>query len=81
MIAREVFLSLEARSHLLALCDWIADQTSPDIALAYVERLEKDMRSFDLASERGARQADIRRDPVVEQVATLLLLSQQPSLV
>ncbi len=61
MIARDVILSPEARKHLLALYDWIADQASPDIALGYIERLERYVRSFDLASERGSRRDDIRK--------------------
>jgi toxin ParE1/3/4 len=56
---REVILSPEARADLLALYDWIADAASPEIALAYVERLEGFVRSFDVASERGTARDDI----------------------
>lgn len=60
MIRRAVILSPEARADLLHLYDWIAEAASPAAALAYVERIEAYLRSFDLASERGTLRDDIR---------------------
>lgn len=61
MIRREVILSPEPNANLLALYDWIAIQASPDIALGYIERLEKYVRGFDVASERGEGRDDVRK--------------------
>jgi toxin ParE1/3/4 len=61
VIRRTVVISPEARTDLLNLYDWIADQASPDIALGYIQRLETYVRGFDVAPERGTRRDDIRR--------------------
>lgn len=61
MIRRRVVLSPEARANLLDLYDWIAEQASPEIALAYIKRLEAYVHSFDVASERGTRRDEIRQ--------------------
>ena len=53
MIGRRVILSPEAEADLLALYDWIAERTLPQIALGYIDRLEIYIRGFDYASERG----------------------------
>ena len=37
---------------LLSLYAWIADATSSDIALGYIDRLEAYVRGFDVTSER-----------------------------
>lgn len=60
MIPREVILSPEAEANLLALYDWIADHASPDTALGYIQRLEKYVRGFDVASGRGTLRNEIR---------------------
>lgn len=60
MKARRVEFSDDARTDLIALYDWIADAASPDIALAYAERLERYCLDFDLASERGHLREDVR---------------------
>src|SRR5262249_48372231 len=56
-----VVFSPEAREDLFNIYDWIADAASPEVALAYVERIEAYIDGFDLASERGARRDDIRK--------------------
>lgn len=60
MTPQIVEFSDDARADLFALYDWIADAASPDIALAYVERLERYCLDFDYASERGQLRDDIR---------------------
>jgi toxin ParE1/3/4 len=57
---RTVILSPEAQADLLSLYAWIADATSPDIALGYIDRLETYVRGFDVASERGTLHDCIR---------------------
>lgn len=60
MIRREVILSPEAASHLSALYEWMAVQASPEIAIGYITRLEKFVRGFDVASERGTLRDESR---------------------
>ena len=60
MKRRKVRLSPEARDDLVRLYDWIAGRASPEVAMAYVERLEAYCVGFDLASERGHRRDDLR---------------------
>ena len=60
MIRRKVVLSPDAVADLANLYDWIADQASPDVALAYIGRLESHVMSFEVASERGTRRDHIR---------------------
>ena len=60
MRKRIVEISQDARADLIALYDWIAEATSPAIALSYIERLESYCRGFDLASERGHLREDVR---------------------
>jgi toxin ParE1/3/4 len=57
---REVIFAPEARDDLLRLYEWIADASSPIIALSYVERVEGWCGNLDLAAERGHRRDDIR---------------------
>ncbi|NMN69024.1 type II toxin-antitoxin system RelE/ParE family toxin [Rhizobium sp. 57MFTsu3.2] len=45
---------------LLSLYAWIADATSSDIALGYIDRLDAYVRGFDVAFERGALHDGIR---------------------
>ena len=60
MKRREVVFAPEAREDLAAVYDWIAEAASPELALRYVERLEKWCLGFDLAAERGHAREDIR---------------------
>ncbi len=61
MIRREVVLSPDAQADLAGLYDWIAEQASPEVALAYIERLEGYVMGFEVASERGTRHDHIRQ--------------------
>ena len=61
MIRRKVVLSPDALADLSDLYDWIAEQASPDVALAYIDRLESYVMGFDVASERGTRHDHIRQ--------------------
>lgn len=60
MIRREVIISPEAETDLLAIYDWVAEQGSPKTALSYIARIEAHLLRFDIASERGSRHDDIR---------------------
>lgn len=60
MKQRTVIYAPEARDDLIALYQWIAVRANPDIALGYIERIEKYCNGLDLASERGHRRDDIR---------------------
>lgn len=59
MIRRNVILSPEADADLLNLGAWIAEATSLEVAMCYVQRVENYVLSFDLASERGTLHADV----------------------
>jgi toxin ParE1/3/4 len=61
VIRRKVVLSPDAQADLASLYDWIADQASPEVAMAYIERLESYVMGFDVASERGTRHDHIRQ--------------------
>ena len=60
MIRRTVTYAPEAQRDLLALYDQIADAASPNVAFRYVDRVERWLDGFAMASERGARRDDIR---------------------
>lgn len=60
MRRRAVVFSLEARHDLLQIFDWITERAGPDVAMTYVERLEKYCLGFETASLRGRRRDDIR---------------------
>lgn len=60
MIRREVVYAPEALTDLIALYDWIADATSPQVAAVYLGRLQAYLDGFDLASERGTPRSDVR---------------------
>ncbi len=60
MKTRDVVFAPEARADLLALYEWISTKASPDVAMAYINRIERYCREFDLASERGHLRDDIR---------------------
>lgn len=61
MIRRKVVLSPDALADLSNLYDWIAGQASPEVALAYIERLESYVMGFEVASERGTCHDHIRQ--------------------
>lgn len=60
MIRRAVVFSPEARAELLELYDWVANAASPEISMAYVERIEQFLSGFEVGPERGTRRDDIR---------------------
>ena len=60
MIEYEVFFAPEAQDDLQAIYDWIADATSPDTAMSYIERIEAHCLSLKHQAERGHRRDDIR---------------------
>jgi toxin ParE1/3/4 len=57
---REVVLAPAAAADLNGLYDYIAAQSSPGRALAYIGRLEKYCAGFALMAERGTMRDDIR---------------------
>jgi toxin ParE1/3/4 len=57
---RAVIIGPDAESDLIRLFEWIAAAASPQIASAYLERLERHLGSLDIASERGVPRDDIR---------------------
>jgi len=57
---RDVIFAPEARADLLALYEWISAKASPDVAMTYIERIERYCSGFDLASQRGHMRDDIR---------------------
>ena len=60
MTPRDVIFAPEARADLLALYEWISAKASPDVAMTYIERIERYCSGFDLASQRGHMRDDIR---------------------
>ena len=60
MKERAVAYAPEARDDLLELYDWIARAASPEVALAYIERVEAFCGRLSIGSERGHRREDIR---------------------
>jgi toxin ParE1/3/4 len=50
----------EAQDDLLDLYDYIADRSSPQRALGYLERIEKTCKSLTSLPERGTRRDDLR---------------------
>ena len=60
MKVRQVVFSVEAEAELLEIYDWIADETAPDVALAYVGRLQEFCQRLEVGSERGRARDDIR---------------------
>ena len=59
MRARVVF-SPEARADLIGLYDYIAEQASPQRAMAYIDRIEAYCLAFADFPERGTRRDEIR---------------------
>lgn len=60
MKERDVVFAPEAEDDLLRLYDYIAEAASPNIAIGYIERVEKTCMSLSLASERGTSKDHIR---------------------
>ena len=60
MRERQVVFAPEAAEDLAALYDWIADAASPQIAIAYLARVEGFCMRLGIGSERGHLHADIR---------------------
>lgn len=55
-----VRFSRRARDQLLALDDYIADASSPDVAARFVDRLVAFCSSLAIFPERGSRRDDLR---------------------
>ena len=60
MKPRGIIFAPEARADLLALYEWISAKASPEVAMAYIGRIERYCSGFDLASQRGHSRDDIR---------------------
>lgn len=60
MKERPVVFAPEAAGDLVALYEWITDEASPDVALAYLERVEAFCHRLSKGSKRGHLRADIR---------------------
>lgn len=60
MKQRDVIFAPEARTDLLELYEWISAKASPEVAMTYIDRIERYCSGFDLASERGQARDDIR---------------------
>ena len=60
MKERQVVFAPEAAEDLAGLYDWIADAASPQIAIAYLARVEGFCMRLGIGSERGNLRADIR---------------------
>jgi toxin ParE1/3/4 len=58
---RKVLFSPEAEQDILQIYEWVASSTSPNVALAYVNRIEAKCAALDLASSRGQARDDIRK--------------------
>jgi toxin ParE1/3/4 len=57
---RQVVFAPEAQDDLLSLYSYIADLSSPVVAMAYLSRIEDYCLRFDVAAERGTRRDDLR---------------------
>ncbi|WP_112309670.1 type II toxin-antitoxin system RelE/ParE family toxin [Pseudogemmobacter bohemicus] len=62
MKQRQVVFAPEAAGDLRALYDWVADEASPVVALAYLERVEAFCQRLGMGSDRGHLRTDIRPD-------------------
>ncbi|MDF1775004.1 MAG: type II toxin-antitoxin system RelE/ParE family toxin [Rhizobiaceae bacterium] len=60
MKQRDIIFAPEARADLLNLYEWISAKVSPEIAMTYIERIERYCNGFDIASERGDARDDVR---------------------
>lgn len=61
MKARRVVLAPEAGDDLNELYDWITGRASPEVAMAYLERVSEFLSGLSVASERGHLRSDVRR--------------------
>lgn len=59
-MAHEVIFAPEALADLTSIYDRIAGETSPERALAYVERLQRYCLAFATFPERGMRRDELR---------------------
>lgn len=59
-MAHEVIFAPEALADLTSLYDCIAEEASPERALAYVERLQSYCLAFTTFPERGTRRDELR---------------------
>jgi len=59
---RDIIFAPEARADLLTLYEWISAKASPEVAMTYIERIERYCNGFDIASERGDARDDARDD-------------------
>lgn len=57
---RDVLFSPEAQADLLALYDYITEQSSSAVALGYIDRIESYCLGFDISAERGTMRDDLR---------------------
>lgn len=57
---RRVIYGPRVQGDLLNLYRYIAEAASPSIAAAYLERLDRHLKGYDLFGERGSRRDDIR---------------------
>ncbi|MBP1184190.1 hypothetical protein [Methylobacterium sp. PvR107] len=55
MKRRPIIIAPEARDDLNSLYDWIGGAASPEIALGYIEWIERHLSRFDVVAERGTR--------------------------
>lgn len=53
MRERRVVFAPEAGEDLVGLYDWIAEQASPSVAMAYLDRVEAFCLRLGIGSERG----------------------------
>lgn len=60
MRERRVALAPEAGDDLIELYDWIAGRASPQVAMAYLERVKVFLDGLSLGSERGHLRSDVR---------------------
>lgn len=60
MKSRPVVFAPEAHSDLIALYDWVSESAGPQVALGYIERIERFCQRLSVGSERGHRRDDIR---------------------
>jgi len=56
----EVLFSPEAQADLLDLYEYIAERSSPERALGYIERIEEWCLGLQTFPERGTRRDDVR---------------------
>ncbi len=60
MKERRVVFSPDSATHLMELYDWIAAQASPQLAIAYLDRVEAFCGRLCVGSELGHRRDDVR---------------------